>query len=668
MAGVSPNHPDARRDEAGAPERRAMVEEQVVARGLRSPAVVAAIARVPRERFVPPALGEFAQADSALPIARGRTVPPPHVVAAMCEAARIEPGDRVLEIGTGAGYTAAVAAEIADEVWTVERDDELAAAADLALHELGYENVHVRTVDDARGLPHRGPYDAILVEAGTGEVPVALREQLAIGGRLVIATGSAHDVHSLVRITRLSLYRYARETLAEVTAVPLLSEPAPPGVAAPHVRLRPGRDEIVELVARKAEPFVELEAHELDPLLARLGGARVVLLGAAVEGAAEVHRLRERITRALIERYGFEIVAIEADHPDAARIDRCVGGRTVAPAASPAFQSFPAWIWRNAEVRRFMAWLAEHNRALADPARRVRVHGLDLYGSAGSTAAALHRLDALDPIAAAIARQRYGRLTPWSTDPSAYAAAALTDGYRWHEREIVAMLEAAFHTRASVPVDDEDAYLDALERRQLRASAAAYYRALYYGGATAWNLRASHMFETLEVAMAERGPTTQAIVWGHAAQLGDARFTRMRARTVHSLGQLCRERFGTAMMSVGFGSHEGTLAAARTWGGPIEAMDMRPASSRSYEHVLERADIPRFVLPLRQDDGGALRRVLMEPLLQRMVGPVYRPHAELAAHYCATVLAGQFDEYVWLHRTQAIETITSAELLGDATS
>lgn len=646
-----------------------MVEHQVIARGVKSPAVVDALASVPREQFVSPALGEFAQADAPLPIADGRTVPPPHLVAAMCEAARIGPGDRVLEIGTGAGYTAAVAATIAEEVWTLERDGELASRARRALRDLGFTNVHVVVTQAPGGLPEEGPYDAILVEAGTPGVPTALREQLAIGGRLVIASGSSHDVHSLVRVTRLSLYRYAREDLAEMESVPLLGEPRPPDspVSPVRGRLRVHRDELAGLVADAAERLDDLGGHDLEPLIERLGQARVVLLGSAIDGAAEIDRLRAQITRTLVERYGFEILAMDLDHPDATWLDRGVGGGSVAPmAASPTFEGFPEGTWRTSDVRDFLGWLARYNDAQVAAERRVHVHGLDLYASSAATSAVLRRLDEVDPTAAAIARERYGRLTPWSSDPTAYAAAGLNDGYRRHEREIVQMLVEEFRARVRLPVDDEDAYLDALERRHLSAVAEGYYRALYYGGAAAWNFKAGHMFETLEVAMAERGPTSQAIVWAHAAQLGDARFTRMRARRLQSLGQLCRERFGSAMMSVGFGAHEGTISAARTWGGPVESMDLRPASSRSYEHVMHRAGIPAFVLPLRLDDGGALRRAMMEPRLQRMIGPVYRPHAELAAHYCAVVLAGEFDEYTWLDHITATDPVPTQELLARA--
>ena len=339
--------------------RKEMVRRHLQARGIRDPRVLAAMGKVQREAFLPPELAEFAYEDAPLPIAAGQTISQPYIVALMVEALRLAPGDSVLEIGTGSGYAAAVLAEIAERVYTIERHAELADGARRRLAELGYQNVEVRCGDGTLGWPEHAPFQAIVVAAGGPEPPRSLLDQLAIGGRLVMPVGGcaapgAGPDHAYGRRP----VRDARSSAA-VRFVPLIgdegwAEPEEEGVAPSRGILpaRPGgplrarrassrREQVARLVAECAEPLSPSRTTDLGPLLERIGDARVVLLGEATHGTSEFYRMRARITRELIERRGFTAVAVEADWPDAAAVDRYVRHIPAPPRRLAAVPALP---------------------------------------------------------------------------------------------------------------------------------------------------------------------------------------------------------------------------------------------------------------------------------------------------------------------------------------
>jgi protein-L-isoaspartate(D-aspartate) O-methyltransferase len=649
-------------------ERRRMVETQLVARGIRAPRVIAAMQAVPREAFIAGELAEFAYEDAPLPIETGQTISQPYIVGLMIEALELEPTDRVLEIGTGSGYAAAVLSRVVDEVYTVERHAELATAAERRLRLLGYTNVHVLHGDGTRGWAAHAPYDAITVAAGGPDVPRPLLEQLAVGGRLIIPVGATPRAQQLLRVRR-DADGYRREDLGGVRFVPLVgaegwheAEPEP----GPQV-LRPSasRPEIVtKLVREAAEPLGDIEGDTLDALLARIGDARVVLLGEATHGTSEFYRMRARITRELILRRGFTVVAVEADWPDAARVDHYVRHVDAPPAPGKAFTRFPTWMWRNREVEQFVQWLRAHNGDVRGPEQRAGFYGLDLYSLYTSIAAVLHYLESVDPATAKIARQRYGLLTPWQSDPAAYGRAVVTHGYRSCEPQVVAMLRDMLDKRIEYQLRDGERYLDALQNTRLVSNAERYYRTMYYGSRESWNLRDQHMFETLQVLLAFRGPDTKAVVWEHNSHVGNAAATEMGVRGELNVGQLARGAFGDAAYLVGFGTDHGTVAAASDWDGPMEVKHVRPAHPGSYEWLCHEAAVDAFLLALRHPRRAEVREELTPGRLERAIGVVYRPETELASHYFQAVLPVQFDEYVWFDETRAVTPLGGAEVHG----
>ena len=643
--------------------RDEMVEHHIAARGVRSTRVLQAMRKVAREAFLPENLREFAYEDSPLPIAEGQTISQPYIVALMAEALLLEGGEKVLEIGTGSGYAAAVLAEIAAEVYTVERIGQLAEKAATALAGQGYENVHVLHGDGTRGWADHAPYDAIVVAAGGPKIPESLRTQLKIGGRLVIPVGSDARAQELVRLTRVAEDDYRREDLADVRFVPLLGQE---GWAAPAQEprrvIRSREPPLEQTIAHAAEAFDSIESADLSPLLERIGDARVVLLGEASHGTSEFYRMREAISRALILRKGFNFIAIEGDWPDAARIDHYVRHKEYPPSEWTAFARFPVWMWRNNEVRAFVDWLREHNAA-RKPENRVAFHGLDLYSLYASIRFVLEYLDEVDPAAAKIARERYGCLTPWQADPATYGHAALNGSYPICENDVVRALKDLMGKQQAYATHDGERFLDAVQNARLIANAERYYRIMYYGSRASWNLRDSHMFETLQTLLAHHGPQAKAIVWAHNSHIGNAAATEMSARGEFNIGQLARKKFGDDCYAIGFGTDHGTVAAASDWDGPMEVKRVRPALDNSYEKLCHETGVPRFMLALR-DRASAPARGLLQPRLERAIGVIYRPESELASHYFEAVLPRQFDEYIWFDETKAVTPFKTEQLEG----
>jgi protein-L-isoaspartate(D-aspartate) O-methyltransferase len=645
--------------------RSDMVDRAIFARGVRSKLVLDAMRLVPREAFLPKTMGEFAYDDSPLPIEQGQTISQPYIVAFMTEALALRGGEKVLEIGTGSGYAAAVLSEIASDVYTVERIGQLAEKAASMLADLGYANVHVMHGDGTKGWPEHAPYDGIIVAAGGPRIPETLKEQLKVGGRLVIPVGSDPRVQELVRVTRILEKEYRSEDLADVRFVPLVGHEgwAPAEQAPPKrpPRLAAART-LPQRIADCCEPFGSPETAELERLLARIGDARLVLLGEATHGTSEFYRMRGRITRELIVRKGFRFVAIEGDWPDAARVDHYVRHLEYPPTEWTAFARFPTWMWRNQEVRAFVDWLRDHNAALK-PGARAAFHGLDLYSLYDSIRAVLKYLTDVDPATARVARERYGCLTPWQSDPATYGHAALTGTYSTCESEVATVLTSLLRKRLEYAEHDGERFLDVVQNARLVANAERYYRIMYYGSRASWNLRDSHMFETLQSLLTFYGPDSKGLVWAHNSHIGDAAATEMFARGEHNLGHLCREEFGDSAYAIGFGTYGGTVAAASAWDGPMEIKTIVPALSQSYESVCHESGVESFLLDLHQqslDGADGLRK----PRLERAIGVIYRPETELASHYFQAVLPYQFDEYVWLDRTNPIAPFAIETLKG----
>ncbi len=650
--------------------RKDFIERQISGRGVRAQLVLEAMRTVPRELFVPEDQRQHAYDDSPLPIGGGQTISQPYIVAFMVEALGLTGGEKVLEIGAGSGYAAAVVSRIAGAVFTIERIGKLAKMAGENLQRAGYTNVQVRHADGSEGWGDEAPFDAILVSAGAPDVPRSLMHQLKVGGRLVIPVGDNPRAQELVRVTRVSHSEWEREDIADVRFVPLIGKEGweddgdgwqhkPPRV----VQSRPLVSiSLPEMIRNASEPFEHWERADLAPLIERISNARVVAIGEATHGTSEFYRLRARITEALIEQKGFNIVAIEADWPDAQRIDHYVRHRDVPPAEWTAFARFPTWMWRNAETRDFVDWLHARNAKLPY-AQRAAFYGLDLYSLYTSIRAVISYLEKLDPPLAEIARERYGCLSPWEADLSSYGRASLPGRYHKCEEAVSHILVELLQKRQAFTGRDGESFFDAAQNARLIAGAEAYYRTMYYGSRASWNIRDSHMFETLRQALAHHGPDAKAVIWAHNSHIGDASATEMARRGEHNIGQLARVHFGDAFYAIGFGTDHGTVAAADDWDGPMSVMRVRSSHAQSYERLFHLSGEPGLFLPLR-GATGELRARLSAPRLERAIGVIYRPESELASHYFEANLTRQFDEYIWIDRTNAVTPLPAQAIDG----
>ena len=394
-----------------------------------------------------------------------------------------------------------------------------------------------------------------------------------------------------------------------------------------------------------------VHALEFGPHFDALANAKIVLLGEATHGTSEFYRARAAITRNLIQYHGFNIIAVEADWPDASRIDRHVRHRGVGRYDRTSFARFPTWMWRNQEVDDFVAWLAQHNGDLPLE-QRVEFRGLDVYSLRSSIAEVLTYLDRIDPQAAVTARRRYGCLTPWQSEPEWYGKAVHRGERDPCEDDVVAQLGDLLARQVDYARGDGEDFADAAQNARVIRSAEHYYRIMYQGSNDSWNLRDRHMFETLQHVMARRGSGAKAVVWAHNSHIGDAAATSMGWRGQFNIGELCRTAYRDEAILVGFGTDRGTVAAADDWDEPMQLKTVLPSRPDSYERVFRHTGIARSLIDLRGD--GEVRAALSQPRLERTIGVIYRPETELQSHYFEAVLPEQFDAYVWFEETSAV--------------
>ena len=646
-----------------AAERERMIDRTIVRRGLDDPALIAAFRAVPREAFIGGGYQSYAYADAPLPIESGQTISQPYIVALTIDAAAIGPHDKVLEIGAGSGYAAAVIGQIAGEVIAIERHHELVELARERMRRLGYGNVRIVEGDGTRGCPAEAPFDAIVAAASGSHVPSVLLDQLKPGGRIVMPIGEPLAVQSLVKLTKHADGTTTREDLGAVRFVPLIGE---------HGFHDPGSEALVEtvpqMIAAAAEPLPAIEDPAFGVLFDRFADARVVLLGEASHGTSEFYRARAAITRRLVEEHGFTIIALEADWPDAATLDRIVRHRDRREGEEQAFARFPTWMWRNREFDAFVRWLHGYNQG-RDPDAMAGLFGLDLYNLSASMRAVIDYLGTVDPEAAEEAKERYSCLAPFGHNPAAYGRMAMSHGYALCRDHAVAMLTDLLANKLEYTAADGEEWLDAAANARLVKNAEAYYRSMYEGAAESWNLRDSHMFETLCALLEARGAQAKAVVWAHNSHIGDARFTEMGiARGELNIGQLAKERFGDQAMLIGFGTHTGTVAAADDWDSPMRVKRVNPSLDESYERLSHDSQVPRFLLDLREGQNRKVAARLQEPMLERFIGVIYRPDTERWSHYSQAILPDQFDAWVWFDETEAVAPLPGEVRPGDQTS
>jgi erythromycin esterase-like protein len=418
----------------------------------------------------------------------------------------------------------------------------------------------------------------------------------------------------------------------------------------------------VEAIRAAAIPLDGGE-RDYDELLDLVGDARFVLLGEATHGTHEFYEERARITRRLIEEKGFHAVAVEADWPDAYRVNRYVRGQSDdadANAALSGFERFPNWMWRNTDVSDFVEWLRGHNRQQAG-GKQVGFYGLDLYSLFTSLREVLAYLDKVDPEAARVARERYACFDHYYEDSQHYGYTASLNLSASCEEGVIEQLHQMQrrHHEYSQRDGSADAFFHAQQNARLVKNAEEYYRTMFRGRVSSWNLRDSHMAETLEALaqhLSKDGEPAKIVVWEHNSHIGDARATEVGQLGEWNVGELARKAYDGQTRLIGFSTYEGYVTAASEWDGPAEHKRVRPGMPGSYEELLHNVGVERFLLPLRGEgyDDSAAREALMQRRLERAIGVIYLPRTERQSHYFSAQMAIQFDAVIHIDRTTAV--------------
>jgi erythromycin esterase-like protein/predicted phosphoribosyltransferase len=426
---------------------------------------------------------------------------------------------------------------------------------------------------------------------------------------------------------------------------------------------------LIKALSETAYPLAG-SARDYDPLVGRIGEARFALLGEASHGTHEFYCERADITKRLITEKNFVAVAVEADWPDAYRVNRYVRGASDdvdAVEALADFRRFPTWMWRNEVVVEFIEWLRAYNDALTQGAEKVGFYGLDLYSLHASMKAVLRYLEKVDPEAAKKARERYSCFDHFGEDTQAYGLMTRLNLSKSCEEEVVNQLielqrrAGQFARSGGQFADDELFYAE--QNARLVKNAEAYYRSVFLEEVSSWNLRDRHMAETLDALvthLGRKGRRAKLAVWEHNSHLGDARATEMGQRGELNVGQLTREKYGHEAVLVGFTTHHGTVTAASDWGKPAERKRVRPALAGSYEALFHTTGRDRFLLI--PNDSDAMAQQLSAPRLERAIGVIYRPETERQSHYFRARLTDQFDAVLHFDETRAVKPLeTTAE-------
>jgi erythromycin esterase-like protein len=404
--------------------------------------------------------------------------------------------------------------------------------------------------------------------------------------------------------------------------------------------------------------------NDYDDLMHEIGDSTIVLLGEASHGTEEFYRERARITKRLVLEKGFNVLALEADWPDAWRVNqyiRIMEPEDSADEALQGFKRFPNWMWRNTAFLNLIDWLHRFNQGMGEN-ERISIFGLDLYSMHASIQAVIQYLETIDPESAAAARTRYGCFEHFNHDMQEYGFFSAHGLNRGCEDEVVLQLvELQRHAMEYGQKNHirnremaEEAFFNAEQNARIAKNAERYYRNMFQGHVRSWNLRDTHMADTLELIrnhLEKKSRSPKIIVWAHNSHLGDARATDRSQVGEINIGQLARERYGDMVYSVGFTTHEGTVTAAPEWDKPSLIKRVRPSIFGSWEHLFHQTQIPRFILNLRSPDT---QKNVPQRLLERAIGVIYLPQSERHSHYFEAKIAEQFDSVIHIDKTRAL--------------
>ncbi len=620
---------------------------QLKNKGIKSPLLLKAFQDIPTAFFLSKEQYPYDYSQMDIEDKFEKIEPRVIVVAKMLEQLKIEERKKILAIGVDSVYILVILSKIYEKVFIVDANEIYAKWALEVLKNENITNVFIISGNEKLGWKEKAPFDAILIVSEFEEVPHNLKEQLKVGGKLLAPIGPdwAHIIFEIIQ--RVSETEYNEEKSRDNFFIP--NPKLLPEIGSKDFPEK----EIVDEIKVKAIAFNNIKEYPIDGLLDRIGDAQVVLLGEASHGTSEFYLTRQEITKALIEKKGFNFVCAEADWSDAEQINSYVRKQYTEKDWMP-FTRFPQWMWKNKEVLNFVEWLQEYNTLHQN---KAGFYGLDLYGLENSIELVINYLENIDVDLANLAKTRYACITPFMSDPAIYGKMVVSKQLESCEKEILKMLVDLLKNKNKLNHSPE--YFYAYQNANVVVDAELYYKTMYYGSAESWNLRDFHMFHTLKSLLSYFGSDSKAIIWAHNSHIGNALATEMYSRGEINIGHLCKEHFGDKSYNIGFGTHTGTVAAANNWGGKMEVMHVNNSLVNSYENLCHQSKIANFTLPLREKySGKKLRELLSTPKLERAIGVMYRPQTERMSHYFHAVLPSQFDEYIWYNESKAVTPIS----------
>lgn len=624
------------------------IKEQLRDKGISNTLLLKAFQNIPEAFLLSETLHPYFYEDVRIEKTLENTEPRVIVIARMLEQLQIKEAEKILITGVDSIYILVVLSKIYKDVYTVETNETYANWTLEVLKTIDVANVHVKIGDPEIGWIEKGPYDTILIATELKEISNTIKEQLKIGAKLIAPVGPDWAHVMLEIINRISVNEFVTKALRDSYFIPKPKMLPKIGTEAyPET-------EIIDEIGMSSLPFKSIKTFPIDGLLERIGNAKVVLLGEASHGTSEFYLTRQEITKALIEKKGFNFVCAEADWSDAEQINNYVRNQYKSQEWMP-FARFPQWMWKNKEVLNFVEWQKDYNTKHNNT---IGFYGLDLYGLENSIDLVIKYLEEIDPELAELAKARYACIIPYMSNPVAYGKLVTKNSLESCEKEVLKMLFDLLKIKNKLNHSQE--YFYAYHNATVVVDAERYYKAMYYGSAESWNLRDFHMFYTLKSLLSYFGKDSKGIVWAHNSHIGNALATEMYSRGEINIGHLCKEQYGSKSYHIGFGTHTGTVAAARNWGEPMEVINVNDSLENSYEYLCHKTNVSNFTLPLRPEySDNNLSEFLSKPRLQRAIGVVYKPATELRSHYFKAVLPAQFDEYIWFNKSQAITPIAN---------
>ena len=579
--------------------KKISIKEQLEDKGISNELLLEAFQDIPEAFFLSEILHPYFYEDIRIEKSLEKTEPRVIVVARMLEQLKIKKEAKILITGVDSIYILVVLSKIYKEVYTIETNETYANWTLEVLKSIDIANVFVKTGNPEIGWEEKGPFNTILIATEFKEITKTIKEQLKLGAKLLAPVGPDWSHVILEIIIRISENEYETKAVKDSYFIPN-----------PKILPKIGTEtysekECVDEIGINSLPFKTIKKFPMDGLLERIGDAKVVLLGEASHGTSEFYLTRQEITKALIEKKGFNFVCAEADWSDAEQINNYTRNQYKSQDWMP-FARFPQWMWKNKEVLNFVEWLKKHN---SKHNNTIGFYGLDLYGLENSIDLVIKYLADIDPELAELAKSKYACITPYMSSPAVYGRLVANNKIAGCEKEILDMLFDLLKNKNKLNHSKE--YFYAYQNATVVIDAERYYRAMYYGSAESWNLRDFHMFYTLKSLLSYFGKDSKAVVWAHNSHIGNALATEMYARGEINIGHLCKEHFGSKSYHIGFGTHTGTVAAARNWGESMEKINVNESVENSYENLCHKTNVPNFTLPLREENSEKKLRDLL---------------------------------------------------------